>query len=141
MKAFFENPAQLVGAPLLAIGAVGLAVAAVTLLFSGPAQATTHGPVARRGVAQAAVDDFIGIGAIIVVLTLIESLLFAFGIQRSVFIGILFGMTVVKLALVTMFFVHLKFDSRMFTSAFLVTFAVVAGAAVFIVSAIVGNIV
>jgi len=141
MKAFFENPAQLVGAPLLVIGALGLAVAAVTLLFSGPAQATTHGPVARRGVSQPAVNDFIGIVAIIAVLTAIEFLLFAFGIQHNVFIGILFGMTVVKLALVVMFFLHLNYDNRMFTNAFLTTFAVVAGAAVVIVSAIVGNMV
>jgi heme/copper-type cytochrome/quinol oxidase subunit 4 len=141
MKAFFENPAQLVGAPLLAIGALGLAVAAVALLFSGPAQVTTAGPVQRRGVAQPALDDFIGVIAIIGVMTAIEFALFAFGIQTSVFIGILFGMTVVKIALAVMFFVHLKVDSRMFTNAFLAMYAVVASAAVVIGSVIVGNLV
>ena len=141
-KAFFENPAQLVGAPLLLIGAAGLAVAAVTLLFSPNMQTTTaQGPTVRRGVVQPSIEDYAGIIGIVLGLTVIELLMFAFGISYPVFVGILFGMTVVKITLVIMFFFHLKFDSRMFTTAFLSTFAVVAASAVIIVSAIVGNMV
>jgi len=145
MKAFFENPAQIVGAPLLVIGALGLAVAAIAVMFSPSmpttATATAQGPSVRRGVAQPSLDDYVGIIATIAALTALEFLLFVFGIQYSVFVGILFGMTVVKITLVIMFFFHLKFDSRMFTTAFLASFAVAAAAAVIIVSTIVGNLV
>jgi hypothetical protein len=143
MKAFFEDPAQLVGAPLLVVGALGLAVAAVALLFSPsmPRTVTAEGPTVRRGVAHPTMETFAGIVGIVGGLTVIELLLFAFGIQYSVFVGILFGMTVLKLSLVTMFFFYLKFDSRMFGTAFLSTFAVIAAAAIVIVSAVVGNLV
>jgi len=141
-KAFFENPAQLVGAPLLVIGGLGLAVAAVTLLFSPAMQpATAQGPTVRRGVVSPTLETYAGIIGIVLGLTVIELLLFALGITYPVFVGILFGMTVVKITLVIMFLFHLKFDSRMFTTAFLSTFAVAAAAAVIIVAAIVGNMV
>lgn len=144
-KAFFENPAQLVGAPLLLIGGLGLAIAAVTLL-SSPAMQTAaaqgqSAPAARRGVVQPTIETYAGIIGIVLGLTVIELLLFAFGIKYPVFVGILFGMTIVKIALVVMFFFHLKFDSRMFTTAFLSTFAIIAATAVIIVSAVVGNMV
>ncbi len=145
-KAFFEDPAQLVGAPLLLIGGLGLLIAMVTLMFSPsmPTAATAQGhavPTVRRGVVQPTLETYAGIIGIILGLTVIELLLFAFGIKYPVFIGILFGMTVLKIALVIMFFFHLKYDSRMFTTAFLSTFAIIAAAAVLIVSAIVGNMV
>ncbi len=141
-KAFFENPAQLVGAPLLLIGGLGLAIAAATLLFAPAMQTTTaQGPVARRGVIQPTFETYAGIIGTVLGLTVIELLLFAFGIKYPVFVGILFGMTIVKIALVVMFFFHLKFDSRMFTTAFLSTFATIAATAVIIVSAVVGNMV
>ena len=145
MKAFFENPAQIVGAPLLVVGALGLAIAAVTLLFSPAMQTTTAqgqaAPAVRRGIVQPRLETYAGIIGIVLGLTVIELLLFAFGIKYPVFVGILFGMTIVKIALVVMFFFHLKFDSRMFTTAFLSTFAIVAATAVIIVSAVVGNMV
>ncbi len=145
-KAFFESPSEIVGAPLLVIGALGLAVAAVTLLFSPsmPSTATAQGqaaPSARRGIVQPSLETYAGIIGIILGLTVIELLMFAFGISYPIFVGILFGMTVVKITLVIMFLFHLKFDSRMFTTAFLSTFAIVAATAVIIVSAIVGNMV
>jgi cytochrome c oxidase subunit IV len=141
-KAFFENPAQLVGAPLLLIGGMGLAVAATTVLFAPAMQTTTaQGPSERRGVVQPTLETYAGIIGIVLGLTVIELLLFAFGIKYAVFVGILFGMTIVKIALVVMFFFHLKFDNRMFTTAFLSTFAVIAATGVIIVAAIVGNVV
>ncbi len=145
-KAFFEDPAQLVGAPLLVIGGLGLLIAMVTLMFSPsmPTAATAQGhavTTVRRGVVQPTLETYAGIIGIVLGLTVIELLLFAFGIKYPVFIGILFGMTVLKITLVIMFFFHLKFDSRMFTTAFLSTFAIIAAAAVLIVSAFVGNMV
>ena len=144
-KAFFENPAQIVGAPLLLIGAMGLAVAAVTVLFAPAMQATAAqgqaAPSVRRGVVQPTLETYAGIIGIVMGLTVIELLLFALGITYPVFVGILFGMTIVKIALVVMFFFHLKFDSRMFTTPFLSTFAIIAATAVIVVSAVVGNMV
>lgn len=141
MKTFLENPAQLVGAPMLVIGALGLLVAAVTVVFAPAMQTTVAArvPTVRRGVQQPSLEDYAGIVAPILVLTVIEFLLFAFGISYPVFVGILFGMTVVKITLVVMFLFHLKFDSTMFTTTFLASFAAVAAVAVIAVSAIVGS--
>lgn len=141
MKAFFENPAQLAGAPLLVIGVIGIVVAVLVFISAPPTPATAHGPFVRRGVMHPTIEDYAGIVAIVLGLTVIEVLPFVLGIRRDIFVGILSGMTIVEIALVAMFVLHLTYDARMFRTTFLVRFGVVAAAAVIVVAAIVGSLV
>ena len=141
MKSFFENPALLVGSPLLVIGLLGLAVAALTLMGSRPMQVTEHGPVGRHGVAHPGPEEYVRIGLLLAALTAFEVAIYYVDIQRTVFIGILLGLSAVKFATVVMFFMHLKFDSRLFSTAFLTGFALASAVFVVVLATLGGSLV
>lgn len=117
---FFEDPALLVGVPLLVIGLFGLFLAAGVLLAPAPGQV-----VVRHGHPDEA--EYIRIGLFLGALTAIEVVIYYFNIPRNIFIVMLLGLSAVKFSAVVMFFMHLKFDSRIFTTAF-VTGMVLAAA-------------
>ena len=108
---FFENPALLVGLPLLAFGLFGLFIAMGALLAPAPGPAVVH-----HGHPDEA--EYIRIGLFLGGLTAIEVLIYYFNIPRHVFIVMLLILSAVKFTAVVMFFMHLKFDSRIFTTAF-----------------------
>ncbi len=111
---FFEDPALLVGLPLLAVGVFGLFIAMGALL--APQPAGSKAVVAHVGHPGEA--EYIRIGLFLGALTAIEVVIYYFNIPRSVFIVMLLALSAVKFTAVVMFFMHLKFDSRIFTTAF-----------------------
>lgn len=108
---FFENPELLAGLPLLLIGAFGLFIAAGALFAPESGRVVAH-----RGHPDEA--EYIKIGLFLAVLTAIEVVIYYFNIPRNVFILMLLGLSAVKFIAVVMWFMHLKFDSRIFTTAF-----------------------
>jgi cytochrome c oxidase subunit 4 len=110
---FFEDPALLVGAPMLAVGLFGLFIALATLLAPQPASKAVAAHAGHPGEAE-----YIKVGLFLAVLTLIEVVIYYFNIPRNLFIVILLALSAVKFTAVVMFFMHLKFDSRLFTTAF-----------------------
>jgi len=141
MKDFFENPALLFGSPLLVLGLIGLAVASLALLSPGQAQVTERGPVARHGIAHPGPEEYVRIGLLLAAVTAIEVIIYYFDIQRAVFITILLGLSALKFSLVVMFFMHLKFDSRLFSTAFLTGFALAAAVFVVVLATLGGSLV
>jgi cytochrome c oxidase subunit 4 len=118
---FFEDPALLFGLPLAIIGGLGLLLAFSLIL------APEHAPgqaVVRRGHPDEA--EYIKIGLILGTLTAIEVVVYYFNIPRSIFVVMLIGLSAVKFTAVVMFFMHLKFDSRIFTTAFVTGFLLAA---------------
>lgn len=111
---FFEDPALLVGLPLLAVGVFGLFIAMGALL--APQPAGSKAVVAHVGHPGEA--EYIRIGLFLGALTAFEVVIYYFNIPRSVFIVMLLALSAVKFTAVVMFFMHLKFDSRIFTTAF-----------------------
>ena len=119
---FFEDPELLLGLPMLVIGVFGLLIA-MTMLFAperGAAQAVVH-----RGHPNEA--EYVKIGLFLGAITAIEVVIYYFDIPRNVFVTVLIALSAVKFCAVVMFFMHLKFDSRIFTTAF-VTGLALAGA-------------
>jgi cytochrome c oxidase subunit 4 len=70
---------------------------------------------------------YIKIAAILAALTLIEVLTYTFDITGGTLVAILFPLMFIKFAIVAGYFMHLKFDSKLFTTMFVsgLAFAVV----------------
>jgi cytochrome c oxidase subunit 4 len=141
MKNFFESPSLLLGSPLLVLGLLGLAVAALALLGSGQVQVTERGPVARHGVAHPGPEEYVRIGLLLAAVTAVEVAVYYFDIQRAIFVTILLGLSAVKFSLVVMFFMHLKFDSRLFSTAFLTGFTLASAVFVVVLATLGGSLV
>ncbi len=133
MKDFFENPELLFGAPLLALGLLGALVALGGLANPerAPGAITVH-----RGHP----DDmeYFKIFITLATITLVEVALFYVDMNRGILIPSLIVLSSAKFFLVVSFFMHLKFDSRLFTTAF-VTGLVLAGAIFTVVLATLGS--
>lgn len=78
---------------------------------------------------------YVGIAVILAVVTAIEVGLFYVDLAKGLLITLLISLAIVKFSMVAMFFMHLKFDNRVFTVFFagsiamaLIAFAVVLGA-------------
>ncbi len=117
---FFEDPALLLGLPLLALGVFGLLLVAGAMLAPEPGgRAVVH--VGHPGEAE-----YIRIGIFLGVLTAIEVVIYYFNIPRALFIIVLIALSAVKFTAVVMFFMHLRFDSKIFTTAFVTGVALAA---------------
>jgi cytochrome c oxidase subunit 4 len=68
--------------------------------------------------AHATTGTYLRVAAILVMLTLIEVGVFYVPAFQSALVPILLVLSAVKFALVVMFYMHLKFDSRFFTFLF-----------------------
>ncbi len=75
---------------------------------------------------------YVGIALVLAVVTAIEVGLFYVELAKGLMITLLIALSVVKFALVAMFFMHLKFDHRLFTGLFAggIAMALVAAAVV-----------
>ena len=80
----------------------------------------TAGEHASEGHAEAHVSNrtYIGVGAILAVLTALEVMVFYVPALKPVLVPILLVLMVAKFVLVVMFFMHLKFDDAIFSSLF-----------------------
>ena len=119
---FFEDPALLIGIPFAALGVFGLLIAMATVFAPKPALAASVPQHAHPGEAE-----YVRIGATLAAITMIEVVIYYFNIPRAAFITILIGLSAIKFTVVVMYFMHLKFDSRIFTTAFVAGLAL-AGA-------------
>jgi len=133
MKDFFENSSLLLGVPLLALGMLGLAVAALAAL--APEKPVTAGglmlPASPRHAAHPGPAEYVMVGGVLAFLTAIEVALYYVNFPRTAFIVVLLVLSALKFVTVVMYFMHLKFDSRLFTTAFVT--GLVAALAVFTV--------
>lgn len=140
MKAFFEDPNMLIGLPLLVIGAIGAIIAVATVATPQPAMAGA--PAApRRHAEHPGPVEYIQIGTILAMLTAIEVAVYYIDIQQGVFITILLTLSAAKFAFVVMWFMHLRFDNRLFSTLFVGGFALAAAVFVVVLATLGGNLV
>ena len=62
---------------------------------------------------------YVEIGAILAIITAIEVAIFYIDALRPILIPVFLILSAVKFVIVAMFYMHLKFDSRLFTGAFI----------------------
>ncbi|TAK65706.1 MAG: hypothetical protein EPO22_04505 [Dehalococcoidia bacterium] len=141
MKAFFEDPAMLVGLPLLVIGAIGVLITVAALAAPQPAMAGAPVGARRRHGAHPGPAEYIQIGAILAMLTAIEVAVYYIDIQEGLFVMILLALSASKFAFVVMWFMHLRYDSRIFSTLFVGGFALAATVFVVVLATLGGNLV
>ena len=122
MKDFFENPALLFGTPLLALGALGVLVAILTAMAPQKPAPAGDGLMLPSGgghhAAHPGPSEYVVVGGVLAMLTAIEVLLYYIDLPRVLFLLILFALSGLKFFTVVAYFMHLKFDSKLFTLAF-----------------------
>ena len=114
MKAFFEDPALLVGLPLLLLGAFGVLIAFSAIAIPEPGDVR----VAAGHKGHPDESEYVKVGLFLAAITAIEVIIYYFSIPRNLFIAMLVVLSATKFAVVVMWFMHLRFDSRLFTTAF-----------------------
>ncbi len=136
MKNFLENPELLFGVPFLLLGLLGMAVAlgALARPEKAPGQAVAH-----RGHPDDA--EYIKIGITLAVITAIEVALFYIDMDRKLLIPTLILLSAAKFVIVVSYFMHLKFDSKIFTTAFVTGFFLASAAFTVVLSTLGGHLV
>jgi len=137
-----EDPALLLGIPLALIGALGLFLA-VTLFAipeDGAVKARGGAAVAHHG-AHPQPSEYIVIGLVLGFITAIEVALYYIDLNQNLLIVILIALSSLKFGFVIFWFMHLKFDSKLFTVLFLGGFALAATIFTVAIATLGGNLI
>jgi cytochrome c oxidase subunit 4 len=81
---------------------------------------------AQEGHNHPGAKEYLGIAVILTVITAVEVAVFYVPSLKSMLVPILLVLSTLKFALVAMFYMHLKFDSRLFSWLFVVPMIVIA---------------
>ena len=119
MKTFLENPEYLFGAIFLAFGLVGMAVP----LLAGALPERANAATVKTESQHPSESEYLRIGLTLAAITAFEVALFYIEIERALLIPILVIASAAKFVIVVSYFMHLKFDSRLFTILFVTGFA------------------
>lgn len=111
-----ENPEYVTGIPLILLGAFGLFIAFT--LFAVPDQ--PEGAKTRVRVAQAHPDpiQYVVIGLALAFVTLVEVALYYIELNFNFLVITLIVLSLLKFVLVVGFFMHLRFDNKIFSVLF-----------------------
>ena len=120
-KAFFENPAYLLGVPLIAVGALGVLVALspIEIKWPQPAPAEEEYEIFDHpadGHPDAA--EYVKIGLLLAVITAVEVAIYYVEALGDTLLPILLVLSALKFVLVLLWFMHLRFDNRLLTILF-----------------------
>lgn len=140
MKAFLENPTAIVGIPLLVVGGIGGLIALASLLAPQPAIPGAP-PVAPRRTTHPAPAEYLQIGAILALLTAIEVTVYYTNIPRAPFVAILMALMAAKFSFVVLWFMHLRFDNKIFSTLFAGGFLLAASIFIVVLATLGGNLV
>jgi cytochrome c oxidase subunit IV len=91
----------------------------------------THAPASHGEHAHPGAKEYLAIATVLVVITAVEVAVFYIPSMKPVLVPVLLTLSAVKFALVAMFYMHLKFDHRLFSWLFvlpmlLATFVILA---------------
>lgn len=126
-KGFFENSAVLIGIPLVVLGAIG---AAIAVWVSGlPGMLLVRAEAGEE--AHPGPEVYVRVGLVLAVVTLIEVAIYYVDLVQGALIASLLALSAIKFMLVVLWFMHLRFDSRIFTVLF--SGGMMLAAAVFVV--------
>jgi len=118
-----ENPELLAGIPLLVIGVIGILVTLAAAMMPERTAAVEGAPVAGEG-AHPGPEEYIRIGVTLAIVTALEVALYYIDLRQNLLIVMLVFLSAVKFVLVVLWFMHLKFDSRVFSTMFVAGFLI-----------------
>ena len=128
---WLENPAYVLGVPLAALGILGLllVLAPVQITWPQPPGQEVDAARARMDAAWAPTDiaaheghpspsQYIMVGLILGVVTAVEVAVYYVDALEGALLGILMVLSAMKFVLVALWFMHLRFDNRLFSVLF-----------------------
>ena len=119
---FLENPAWVIGLPLLFLGAVGVLIAFTPFdRVRWPERQPASEPAAElvippEGHPTPAV--YVQVGLFLAVITAIEVAFYYVDLAQGLLLGILLALSALKFVVVVLWFMHLRFDNRLLTILF-----------------------
>ena len=136
MKDFFENPALLIGVPMLIFGLAGAALVVMAMLpqprtATGALETGRYAPPGGEAHLGPTPAEYVNIGLLLAAITAVEVAVYYIDALSSVLVPVLVVLSMTKFALVVLWFMHLKFDNRLFSTFF--TGGLLLALAVFIV--------
>jgi len=118
-KGFFEDPAYLLGLPLLVLGAAGIFIALSPVELRWPqALPEAEQEFVEPAEGHPAPAEYVRVGLILAAVTALEVAVYYIDALQGALLGILMVLSFLKFALVALWFMHLRFDSRVFSILF-----------------------
>lgn len=118
---FFEDSKFVIGIPLLAIGVLGALVALSPVELLKVGAPSDPGPAAVEEVPEeghVSPATYVKVGLILAVITAVEVAFFYVDVADGALIGVLLALSIIKFVLVALWFMHLRFDNRIFSALF-----------------------
>ena len=119
-KAIFENPAYLLGIPLILVGALGVlaAMTPVEVKWPQPAPEEDYEIFDAPGDGHPDAAEYIKVGLILAAITALEVAVYYVEALEGALLAILLVLSLLKFVLVALWFMHLRFDSKLFSILF-----------------------
>ena len=124
VKGLLQNSGFLLGAPLVALGIIGVLIVLAPVGFARTPQPEAEAAAAEaeagtiEGQVHPSPREYITIGLILAVITAVEVGFYYVDLAQGALLGILLVLSAVKFVLVGLWFMHLRFDSRIFSTLF-----------------------
>ncbi len=129
IKGFFQNPAYLLGVPLVAIGAlvILIALSPFELRWPQPINEADLDVLDEPPEGHPEAAEYIKVGVFLAAVTALEVALYYLDMADGVLLGLLLALSALKFIVVVLWFMHLKFDNKVFSIMFTTGFVLVAG--------------
>ncbi len=120
VKAFFQSPAYVIGVPLVAVGGLALMLALTPFELRWPAPIRESDLPVLDDPPEGHPDasEYVKVGVFLAVVTAVEVALYYLDLAEGALLGLLLALSALKFILVVMWFMHLKFDNRLFSTMF-----------------------
>ncbi len=120
VKGFFEDPRYLLGLPLAAVGIFGLLLALSPVELRWPQQQSAgySEAVAPGAAGHPSPSVYVTVGIILAVITMIEVGIYYIDMAQGALIAFLLALSGMKFVMVVLWFMHLRFDNKLFSVFF-----------------------
>lgn len=119
-KAILQNSAYLLGVPLIAIGAIFLALALspFELRWPQPINEADLDVLEDPPEGHPEAAEYIKVGLLLAAITALEVALYYMDLADGALLGMLLPLSTLQVVLAVMWFMHLRFDSKLFSVTF-----------------------
>ena len=122
LKGLLQDPGILLGVPLVVLGIIGVLIVLAPVGFERAPQPEAAAAAEAEAVTiegeHPTPEQYIAVGLILAVITAVEVGFYYVDLAQGALVGILLVLSALKFVLVGLWFMHLRFDSRIFSTLF-----------------------